>query len=424
MSLQAEQLEREALNADVLATEVNALAEEYLPFLHEHRQGLARTPLDEIWVDTPDLDGYRLLVKNEGVQPRGSYKIRGATVAIDAAKKEAELRGEKLTHVVAASNGNHGENVAFAAQKAGLNAVVEMTKYVKPKRRDRVRQAGASVNYYHDNFESAVRTAKHTDEFCGQAYIPPFDSKYTMAGQGSVGLEIQEYLQEMHEVGEVDMQHDEIVALYPVGGGGLAAGCASVHAAARRRGELGDNFTVLGVQMEGVDAAARARYGRESLTTETLDTSCQSTALLETGELTQTILNDERYVADILVVTKLEVGEAMMLMEKWYGYTEPAGALSLAGALKLARMRGKPETERPPVMITVRSGGDNVSSEIYDDYVVPAQRAAYERLSAAQVDRTGEPLQELLEQSRAEVRKPMGQACLRGEVLRSYPEVR
>ncbi len=415
MSEQLAVMERgEAVASDELAEQVVGLSEKYLPELYD--LGVVKTPLEVLEADEPAFAGYNVTVKDEGLQEIGAYKVRGALTAVSEAMRTAEADDEKLEYVVAASNGNHGFGVLYAAQRLGLKgAVIEMTKFSNPDRQWLLREKGAAVHSWHKDFTSADQTARLAGTFANQAYVAAYDSVETMAGQASMAHEELAELEEMQKRGAVDLHRTHIVKFMPVGGGGAAASNAAVYRKARDEKRLGDNFQFFGVQIENGDAAARELYSQEPLTPEQLEKSCESTALLKPGEKTMTILRDKEYCDGIMTVTVAEVGEAMLLMESKYGPTEPAAALSLAGALKYARLNGTPPADQQALLLTLRSGDANVTQEIYDKYVVAARVAAFQKVSAEQLNRADEdPMDEIVARQRKMVALPVGMTCLNG----------
>jgi len=187
-----------------------------------------RTPLLEI----PDLSaraGVPVGLKCELLQPVGAFKIRGAYNALARLVAGGGARG-----VVAASSGNHGQALAFAARHFGLRAVVVMPESTPQVKLDGVRRYGGEVV-----LAGATRSAEQgaraeaiaREE--GLTMIPPFDHPDVIAGQGTIGLEI------------LEQGPDVATILVPVSGGGLIAGISVAVAA------LAPAVEVLGVEPEG-----------------------------------------------------------------------------------------------------------------------------------------------------------------------------
>ena len=148
-----------------------------------------------------------IYLKLECLQPGGAFKYRGATNAITLLSEEQRKAG-----IVTASSGNHGIAVALAAGKAGVKATIIVPKNAPQVKVDRIRKYGATVIQYGDSYgdseEKAWELAKE-----GHFFLHPFDIPEVVAGQGTIGLELDnEAPRELESV------------LVPVGGGGLIAG--------------------------------------------------------------------------------------------------------------------------------------------------------------------------------------------------------
>ena len=196
---------------------------------------LRPTPL--LWA--PGLSGElgrTVLLKLENLQETGSFKVRGALARLALLEGEERERG-----VVACSSGNHGRAVAWAAERAGVDAVICVPGWVDPVKRAAIERHGAEARLVGESYDEAEAEAGRLARETGRVLIHPFDDPAVVAGQGTLGLEI---LAERPDVEEV------WVAL---SGGGLAAGvaCALESAASTAR--------VVAV------TAARARVMRASL---------------------------------------------------------------------------------------------------------------------------------------------------------------
>src|ERR1700704_467840 len=155
-----------------------------------------------------------LWLKPESLQPIGAFKVRGAVHAVANLPPDVRARG-----VVTHSSGNHGQALAFAAQRFGVACAVVMPDVAPKIKVDAVRALGAEVILV-----SAAERNARTEEIAasrGMVLIPPFDHADVIAGQGTIGLEIM-----------ADLPYVACV-LVPVGGGGLASGVASAVKAIR-----------------------------------------------------------------------------------------------------------------------------------------------------------------------------------------------
>jgi threonine dehydratase len=184
-------------------------------------EGVAvRTPLVEVRQLT-ETAGVPVHLKLESRQPTGAFKLRGAWTAVRRLAPDQRHRG-----VITYSSGNHGQAVAFAAQKVGIRAVIVMPETAPPAKVDGVKKWSGEVVFAGTTSEDRFSKAMEIVEQEGLAVIPPFDHPDVIAGQGTVGLEIVEDLPEVTEV------------VVPVGGGGLAAGVSTAVAALRPQAQV------------------------------------------------------------------------------------------------------------------------------------------------------------------------------------------
>jgi threonine dehydratase len=246
-------------------------------------------------------------LKAETLQRTGSFKIRGAVN-----KLEGLTEAERRAGVVAASAGNHGQAVAWAAREAGVEATIFMPAETPMAKVEPTRNYGAHAELTGATFEDALAAAQaHVDE-TGATFIHPFEDPVVIAGQGTIGLELVEQLPEVETV------------VIPVGGGGLASGIALALRAVKPE-----------VKVVGVQAAACAPLAGE---TELGYTIAEGIAVKHPGELTSRILDD--HLASIVTVTDEEISEAIvLLMERAKLVVEGAGAAAVA-ALVAGRVPG------------------------------------------------------------------------------------
>lgn len=167
-----------------------------------------RTPL----VPSPTLSaqcGQPVYLKLESQQLTGSFKLRGATNAIAQLSAADKTRG-----VVAASTGNHGRALAYAASAVGVRAVICMSELVPANKVEAIRALGAEIRIVGRSQDDAQLEAERLVREDGLAMVPPFDYGPVIAGQGTIALEILEDLPEVDTV------------LVPLSGGGLFSGIA------------------------------------------------------------------------------------------------------------------------------------------------------------------------------------------------------
>jgi threonine dehydratase len=258
-------------------------------------------------------------LKAETLQRTGSFKIRGAVN-----KLESLTEAERSAGVVAASAGNHGQAVAWAAREAGIEARIFMPAETPMAKVEPTRNYGADAELTGATFEDALAAAlAHVDE-TGATFVHPFEDPTVIAGQGTIGLELVEQLPEVETV------------VIPVGGGGLASGIALALRAVKPD-----------VKVVGVQAAACAPLAGE---TELGYTIAEGIAVKQPGELTSRILGD--HLESIVTVTDEEISEAIvLLMERAKLVVEGAGAAAVA-ALVGGRIPGEGPT------VAILSGGN------------------------------------------------------------------
>jgi threonine dehydratase len=245
--------------------------------------------------------GREVLLKAENLQRTGAFKIRGAVNKI-ATLSEAE----RAAGVVAASAGNHGQAVAWAAREQGVGATVFMPQDSPMAKVDATRNYGAKVELGGAIFEEAVVAAEEYIERSGATFIHPFEDEVVIAGQGTIGLELAEQVPEADTV------------VIPIGGGGLAAGIALALKAKR------PEVRVVGVQAKACGPLAGG--------TEFGFTIAEGIAVKQPGELTTSILRE--HVDEVVAVTDEEISEAIvLLLERTKLLVEGAGAASVAAVL-------------------------------------------------------------------------------------------
>ena len=283
------------------------MATETVPTLAEIRE--ARERLHGIARETPvfvsetfsRMVGRDVQLKAEALQRTGAFKIRGAY------NKVATLgEAEREAGVVAASAGNHGQAVAWAAREAEIKATVYMPLDAPMAKVEATVNYGANVELTGEGFDEALATAIERAEERGATFVHAFEDERVIAGQGTIGLEIAEQLPDLETL------------VVPIGGGGLASGIALALREVNPR-----------VRVVGVQAAACAPY---TGATDHGFTIADGIAVKKPSELTGSILRET--LEDIVTVTDDEIGEAMvLLLERAKLVVEGAGAASLAAVL-------------------------------------------------------------------------------------------
>jgi threonine dehydratase len=237
--------------------------------------------------------GREVLLKAENLQRTGSFKIRGAVNILSTMSPE-----ERAAGVVAASAGNHGQAVAWAARELGAHATIFMPQDAPMAKVEPTLTYGGEAVLCGAGFEEAMAEALRRVEETGATFVHAFEDERVIAGQGTIGLELAEQIPDLETV------------LIPVGGGGLAAG---ISIALR---ELRPELRLVGVQVQ------RGGY-----------TIADGIAVKHPGELTMGVL--DALLDDLVEVTDEEISEAItLLLERSKLVVEGAGAVGVAALLK------------------------------------------------------------------------------------------
>jgi threonine dehydratase len=236
--------------------------------------------------------GRDVWLKAENLQRTGAFKVRGAVNRIALLSAS-----ERAAGVVAASAGNHGQAVAWAAREAGIPARIYVPQYAPMAKVEACRTYGSELIMGGESFEEALAAARADVDETGATFVHPFEDPIVIAGQGTIGLELAEQVPDAQTI------------VIPVGGGGLAAGIALA-----LRAEHPD-VRIVGVQA-GLDGF----------------TIADGILVKHPGELTMSILND---VLDELVEVDDElISEAIvLLLERAKLVVEGAGAVGVAALL-------------------------------------------------------------------------------------------
>jgi threonine dehydratase len=252
--------------------------------------------------------GARVVLKAENLQRTGSFKLRGAL------NKLASLGAGCDKGVVAGSAGNHAWALAEAARARGVPCEVFMPSQAPIAKVDGCVALGATVRLVGDALEDCFAAAHERAREDGLAFVHPFDDPDVVAGQGTIGLELLEDVDDLAKV------------IVPLGGGGLASGIAIAVKSARP-----------GVEVVGVQAGACAPFADsltrgEPVAVASALTIADGIAVKRPGELTLGLV--ERWLDDVVAVGEDEIAEAMvLLMERSKLVVEGAGAVGVAALL-------------------------------------------------------------------------------------------
>ncbi len=278
----------------------------------------------------PALDamtGAHVWVKHENHQPVGAFKVRGGVNLVSQLTPDERRRG-----VIAASTGNHGQSVAYAAHVFGVRAVICVPEQANPVKVESMRALGAEVVCHGRDFDDAREYCEKLASEHRYRYIHSGNEPSLIAGVATYTIEI------------LQTRPDTEVIVVPVGGGSGSAGACIVAKAVR------PSIEVIGVQAEAAPAAYRSWQAR-SLVEDTTSTFAEGLATRTAFELPQRILWE--LLDDFVLVSEdaLKIATRVMI-EKTRNLVEPAGAAALAAVL------GTPERFAGRKVAVVCSGGN------------------------------------------------------------------
>jgi threonine dehydratase len=262
------------------------------------------------YVTLNELVGAEVFVKHENHQPVGAFKVRGGVNLISQLDDDERERG-----VIAASTGNHGQSIAYAARLFGVAATICVPERANPVKVASMRGLGAELVFHGRDFDDAREHAERLARERGLRYVHSGNEPLLIAGVATETLEI---LEEQPQINAI---------VVPIGGGSGAAGACivakSVNPAVR----------VIGVQSEAAPAAFRSWQERR-LVEDRMETFAEGLATRTAFELPQRILWE--LLDDFVLVRDDEIRAAQASMiEATRNLVEAAGAAPLAAALRL-----------------------------------------------------------------------------------------
>ena len=286
--------------------------------------------------------GTESYVKWESQQSTGSFKLRGAFNALLTMPAEERRRG-----VVAASAGNHGLGIAYAARTLGIRARVYVPTAAPHVKRDGILALGAEVDASQPDYDAAHEAALSCADRDGMTFVSPCTGQPLLAGQGTVGLEILEDLPGVRTL------------VVPVGGGGLAGGIAVLVRA------VAPHVRIVGAQSELTNAmSASLRNGRRT-TIPVVPTLADGLA----GQVDDEGVLIGRFALDeIVIVTERELADSMIWLSRMHGTrVEGSGAVGIAAMLTRGGWDG-------PVAAIV--SGSNVDQRVWNEVTGEAAAVA------------------------------------------------
>jgi len=247
--------------------------------------------------------GGQIILKAENLQRTGAFKIRGAI------NKLHRLGDLKKNGVVAGSAGNHAQGLAFAARHFGVKCEIFIPVGASISKVSACKSYGGIVLDGGESIETAVASAKARALETGMAFCHPYDDVDVVAGQGTLGLELLEDIQDLAQV------------IIPLGGGGLLSGTALAIK------QQNPNVKIIGVQ---ISSCAPYIYGNAP--TGPVPTLADGIAVKQPGDVTRPLI--ENWVDELVDVDEDSVADAMMiLLERSKMYVEGGGAVGVSALL-------------------------------------------------------------------------------------------
>ena len=276
------------------------------------------TPLHEVR-GLSEYVGRRVLLKREDLTPIFSFKLRGAYNRIALLDDQQKARG-----IIAASAGNHAQGVAYAARLLGIDAMLVMPRTTPEIKVEAVRRHGTKLALVGQDYSEAEATCARMVAESGMTLIHAYDDPEVIAGQATIALETMR------------QAPSNFASIFvPIGGGGLAAGIASVIKA------VAPWIKVYGVEPDDSDAMTRSIRAGRRIALERVGSFADGVAVRVVGETTFALCRD--YLDECITVSVDEICTAIKdVFVDTRAILEPAGALAIAGLKQLARSRGVP----------------------------------------------------------------------------------
>jgi len=286
-----------------------------------------RTPVIETEAADWGLGRFTAIFKLELLQRAGSFKTRGAFANL-------LMRAVPAAGVVAASGGNHGVAVAYAAQRLGKPARIFVPGIASPAKIARIRECGAELSVSGERYADALAESERWAGSTGALQVHAFDQLETLLGQGTLGLELEE------QVAKID------TLLVPVGGGGLLGGIAAWYEGRIR---------LIGVEPEAAPTLTRALAAGHPVEAEAGGIAADSLAPRKVGELMFPLA--QRYAERVLLVSDEDIRTAQRrLWDTLRIVTEPGAAAPFAALLS-----GRYEPRAGERVGIVLSGGNTTA---------------------------------------------------------------
>ncbi|SHF95165.1 threonine ammonia-lyase [Ornithinibacillus halophilus] len=275
----------------------------------------AREIIKEVVHETPILHSSQLSTisenqmycKAEHLQKTGSFKIRGATNKVKQAVREG------ATYVTAASSGNHGQAVAYIAKQLGIPSTIVVPVDAKESKVNAIKAYGGSIEKCGTTSAERLPKAKELAVQHNGTFIPPYDDPFIMAGQGTIGLEILEQLE------DVD------VVVVPIGGGLLSGILVAIK-------QTKPKVKIIGVEPETANDTYLSLQNKKITSITRTSTIADGLRTSQPGDMTFPIL--QQYLDDLVLVSEEEIKVAQnFVLERMKQLIEPSSAVTVAAAM-------------------------------------------------------------------------------------------
>jgi threonine dehydratase len=284
------------------------------------RPYIRETPILETDGEDFGMESLRVIFKLESLQHTGSFKARGAFANL-------LMRRVPAAGVVAASGGNHGAAVAYAARRLGKRARIFVPRVASPAKMERIRNYGAELIVSGERYSDALAASEKWRADSGAMAVHAYDQVETLLGQGTVGLEFERQAPKLDTL------------LVAAGGGGLIGGIAAWYAG---------KITIIGVEPQAAPTLARALEAGKPVDVETGGIAADSLGAKRAGEIMFPFVR--KYVEKVVLVPDEAIMQAQMALWNTLRVVAEAGGAAAFAAL-LSRQYKPKERERIGVLI-------------------------------------------------------------------------
>ena len=286
------------------------LKKEFIDAESRIRKYIRETPL-EYSPKLSDMGDCNVYLKCENLQITCSFKFRGAINKLLSLTESEKKRG-----VITASSGNHGAATAYALSKFGCLGIIYLPENASSAKVEALQQYGAEIKFHGTDCVKTETFAKDIAKKCNKIFISPYNDAKIIAGQGTIGVELNRQIDRIDSV------------IVPVGGGGLISGIAGYLKS------TAEKINVVGCQPENSAVMYESIKAGKILDLESLPTISDGTAGgIESGSITFDICN--KYVDNFVLVSEDEILNSIrFIIQNHYMLVEGAGALSVASFIK------------------------------------------------------------------------------------------